>query len=81
MKWNEQEFTNLGFGTLAHLTKAKYNKLHSFLPMISDDDLKQYYASRDEIQDELRNEVAVQKEFQKQVAEKKLLQVSNNVIV
>ena len=75
MKFLEEQFKNLSFGTLADLTKARFNKLHESLDEIEDEQLCSFYSCRESVRTENREKESVQEDFRQQAAERLLQQV------
>ena len=72
MKFLEQQFQNLSFGTLADLTTSRFNKLHDWLDTLDDEDLRHFYSQREQIRSE-NNETASLQAFYRLEAAKRLL--------
>ena len=75
MKFLEEEFKNLSFGTLADLTSARFNKLHETLDTVGDDQLCEFYSSRHSVRAENRETATAQDVFRQKAAERLLQQV------
>ena len=81
MKFLEEQFQNLAFGTLADLTTARYNKLHAWLDTVEDDKLLESYGQRNETRKQNNETGAIQEVFRLEAARRLLDQVRSNFIL
>lgn len=80
MKFLEEQFQNLGFGTLADLTTARFNKLHEWLDTVNDDKLLEVYGKRNQTRRQNNETGAVQEVFRLEASKRLLDQVKSNFI-
>ena len=78
MKFLEEQFQNLTFGTLADLTTARFNKLHEWVDTVDDDKLIELYGQRNQTRRQNNEFGAVQEVFRLEAARRLLNQVSSN---
>ena len=75
MKFLEDQFQNLSFGTLADLTTARFNKLHDQLDTFDDEEIKKFYSERERIRAENKETSSVQTLYRLEAAQRLLDQV------
>ena len=78
MKFLEEQFQNLAFGTLADLTTARFNKLHEWVDTVDDDKLIELYGQRNQTRRQNNETGAVQEVFRLEAARRLLNQVRSN---
>lgn len=78
MKFLEEQFQNLTFGTLADLTTARFNKLHEWVDTVDDDKLIELYGQRNQTRRQNNETGAVQEVFRLEAARRLLNQVRSN---
>ena len=78
MKFLEERFQNLSFGTLADLTTARFNKLHERLDTFDNDELQKFYSKREKTRVENNDTASVQAQFRLEAAQRLLDQVYSN---
>ena len=81
MKFLEEQFQNLTFGTLADLTTARFNKLHEWVDTVEDDKLLESYGQRIETRKQNNETGAAQEVFRLEAARRLLDQVRSNFIL
>ena len=75
MKFLDQQFQNLSFGTLADLTTARFNKLHDQLDTFDDEEIQKFYSERERIRAENNETASVQTLYRLEAAQRLLDQV------
>ena len=78
MKFLEERFQNLSFGTLADLTTARFNKLHEQLETFDNDELQKFYSKREKTRVKNNDTAAVQAQYRLEAAQRLLDQVYSN---
>ena len=78
MKFLEEQFQNLTFGTLADLTTARFNKLHEWVDTVDDDKLIELYGQRNQTRRQNNETGAIQEVFRLEAARRLLNQVRSN---
>ena len=78
MKFLEEQFQNLAFGTLADLTTARFNKLHEWVDTVDDDKLIELYGQRNQTRRQNNETGAIQEVFRLEAARRLLNQVRSN---
>ena len=75
MKFLDQQFQNLSFGTLADLTTARFNKLHDQLDTFDDEEIQKFYSKRERIRAENKETASLQTLYRLEAAQRLLDQV------
>lgn len=78
MKFLEEKFQNLSFGTLADLTTARFNKMHEWLDTMEDGQLSEFYSKRQQIRRQNIETATIQEEFRLEAARRMLNEVRTN---
>ena len=78
MKFLEEKFQNLSFGTLADLTTARLNKMHEWLDTMEDGQLTEFYSKRQQIRRQNNETATIQEEFRLEAARRMLNEVRTN---
>ena len=78
MKFLDERFQNLSFGTLADLTTARFNKLHERLDAFDNDELQKFYSKREKTRVENNDTATTQALYRLEAAQRLLDQVYSN---
>ena len=81
MKFLDERFQNLSFGTLADLTTARFNKLHERLDAFDNDQLQKFYSKREQTRTENNDTASAQALYRLEAAQRLLDQVYSNEIL
>ena len=77
MKFLEEHFKTLSFGTLADLTTARFNKIHESVDCMADEMLQKFYADRSKTRAENIEKASVQENHRYESQKRLLDQVRN----